>query len=276
MKIIVLANRDIASNYALNLLLPAIKHHDIAVFLSAKVGGNNNQVAQLKQLQFFEQDLFNQGISPLINAINNSSTYQTFTQLERCYLAQPIEQLDCINRGTDLATIKNFQPHLIISIRFGQILKEDVLNIPAFGVLNLHSGILPDHKGVMATFWAMLNDQQEIGTTLHYINDSTIDTGEIVAIAKCNLDLQKSYLLNVLQLYLSGVELVKTAIANIESAIESNIESEQRLKSYPQPKSGGYYTFPKEDDLVAFANKGYRLVDENELLDFIMTHYYQQ
>lgn len=265
MKIIILANKDIASNYALNLLLPCIKQHDVYVFLSTKVGGNTKKASELKSLEFFEQSLFNQLISPLINTIKNVSAYKSFDQLNE-YLSQPTQELSFINSFESLEKIRKLQPDLIISIRYGSILKDDVLKIPRFGVLNLHSGLLPNYRGVMATFWAMLNDEKEIGTTLHYIDDSSIDTGRIVSSSRFEVDIDKSYLWHILQLYVSGVELIKSAI--------TCIENKETLETFPQPSSGKYFSFPDENDLVQFDKKGFSLINEEEIVDFIRTNYY--
>lgn len=263
MKIIILANKDIASNYALNMLLPGLVSHDVCVFLSTKVGGTKN-ITQLDTLMFFEQSLFNQLISPLINIIQNESVYKSFEQLNR-YLSQPMEELNLINCCDGLEKIQKFTPDLIISIRYGNILKDDLLKIPHFGVLNLHSGVLPDYRGVMATFWAMLNDEKEIGTTLHYIDDSTIDTGRIISSSKFEVNKKKSYLWHVLQLYVSGVALIMSAI--------SRIENNEQLQTFPQPISGQYFSFPEADDLLEFGNKGFCMINETEIIDFIRAKY---
>ena len=49
---------------------------------------------------------------------------------------------------------------------YRRILKAAAIQIPRHGVLNLHSGLLPAYKGLMATFWATLNGEEEIGCTL--------------------------------------------------------------------------------------------------------------
>ena len=73
-------------------------------------------------------------------------------------------------------------PELMISIRYGKILRSKALSIPDLGVLNLHSGKLPDYRGVMATFRAMLAQEQELFSTLHWIDDDTIDTGRVISV----------------------------------------------------------------------------------------------
>ncbi|MFQ3288830.1 MAG: methionyl-tRNA formyltransferase, partial [Alteromonadaceae bacterium] len=55
MKILILCNKDIASNFALNLLIPKLKDdHQLHLWLSAKVGESHHKPQQLRQLKFFE------------------------------------------------------------------------------------------------------------------------------------------------------------------------------------------------------------------------------
>ena len=92
--------------------------------------------------------------------------------------------------------------------------------VPKHGVLNLHSGRLPDYKGVMATFWALLNDEKEIGTTLHYIDDCGIDTGRVITTTSMTVDRNRSYLWHVLGLYDAGCRSVLSAIQQIRQGGE--------------------------------------------------------
>jgi methionyl-tRNA formyltransferase len=66
LKITILANRDIASNFAINTLLPCLSGHETTVFLSSKAGGGGGKPGPLQRLQFFEQTLFNDLIFPLL------------------------------------------------------------------------------------------------------------------------------------------------------------------------------------------------------------------
>ena len=181
MNICLLSNQDLASNFALNLLLPLLaeKHHT-RVFLSSKVGGNQALPGELAQLAFFEQGLFNDLLFPALDSGSPTGTLLSFRQLSR-YTSQPINILNRINSEESLAVLGESETDLILSIRYGGILREQAIALPRLGVINLHSGLLPDYRGVMATFRAMLNGEQKIGTTLHYISDPGIDTGDIIA-----------------------------------------------------------------------------------------------
>jgi hypothetical protein len=79
------------------------------------------------------------------------------------------EDLPAPNSAEGIAVLRDLEPDLFISVRYRRILKSAAIEIPRYGVLNLHSGLLPQYKGVMATFWAMLNAEAEIGCTLHTI-----------------------------------------------------------------------------------------------------------
>jgi len=264
MNITILANKDIASNYALNILLPKLSEHKICVFLSSRVGIQSVQPASLARLQFFEQELVNELIFPLLNS-SNKTNFKSFEQLNKL-LCQPIEPLNNINSTEGVAKIRASKPDLMLTIRYGIILKDAILNIPPLGILNLHSGLLPNYRGVMATFWAMLEQQQIIGTSLHYIRDSSIDTGDIIAKSELLVNSSKCYLWHLLQLYVDGCKLVHNTIQLIDAG--------ETIKTSPQIGNGKYFTFPKEADLQKFHQLGLSLVNEQTVIEFINQHYY--
>ena len=129
--------------------------------------------------------------------------------------------------------------------------------IPARGVLNLHSGILPDYRGVMATFWAMLHDEAEIGTTLHRIVDAGIDTGPVLAITRRRADYGATYLANVLALYADGVLELGRAIGAIERGEETGGAGQSASE-------GAYFGPPGAADVEKFLAKGLKLADSAE------------
>ncbi len=67
MKIVILANWDIAANYAINLLRPALAHHHIKLLLSDQVGGKQQKPAELQQLAFYEKQLLQDLVFPLLD-----------------------------------------------------------------------------------------------------------------------------------------------------------------------------------------------------------------
>lgn len=264
MSIVILANRDLASNFALNLLVPHLSQHNVSLFLSAKVGGSDLKPVEIQTLSFFEQTLLTQLLSPLLEKLNNHHGFKSFGQISKEFV-QPVSELNEINSPLGLAKIRKLQPDVILSIRYGRILKEAVLALPPLGVLNLHSGLLPDYRGVMASFWAMLNGEKQLGTSLHYIDDASIDTGRIIAQSYMPVRPHQSYLWHVLQLYIGGCELVTQALQTLALG--------EQLKTTEQ-QQGRYYSFPNEQAIKRFEEQGLSLVKEDELVALIHQYYF--
>lgn len=263
MKILVLANSDLASNYALNLLLPRLNGCELYLMLSSAVGGRKKRVPELEQLRFFEQSLVNEIIFPLLDC-GVVTPMKSFNGLSSLLMTPPTIE-NSINSRESLARLEEICPELIVSIRYGGILKAEVISLPALGVLNLHSGRLPEYRGVMASFWAMLSGDLELGTTLHFISDASIDTGNIISRTTTPLIHGKSYLWQVINLYKDGVESVVDAIDSLASG--------DVMVGAAQPPGGSYFTFPEQGDLDRFRSAGHVLCEPSEMAQLVQAFF---
>ena len=111
----------------------------------------------------------------------------------------------------------------------------------------------------MATFWALLHTEEEIGTTLHYISDGTIDTGAIIGNTHLPVTVGRSYLWHVLQLYPGACELLLRTVNEISAG--------QVPVCKTQPPGGNYYSFPAQAELDRFLQSGHSLYDVDEITD---------
>lgn len=105
-----------------------------------------------------------------------------------------------------LEIIKGLKPDICFSIYYRNIFSPDYISVPSMGFINIHPSLLPKYRGSVPTFWAFLNNEKEIGTTMHYVN-SGIDSGDIIAQIDCEIPKEiTGYELNDL-LIEKGVEL---------------------------------------------------------------------
>ncbi|MBT3672613.1 MAG: formyl transferase [Porticoccaceae bacterium] len=246
MRITLLTNRDSPSHLALSQLVRQLADHEISIFISEKVGSDYLLPSPLMALQSFELELLQDGRPSFEQlAVKAGGSLQGFVDID-----------NKVNGSAGLERIKATRPDLIISVRFGLIIGQDIIDIPRYGVINLHSGVLPSYRGVMATLRAMLNGDSDIGSTLHFIQDSGIDTGDIISVATLPLERQSSYLLNVLSLYSGGVKQIMDAVKTLS---ESNT-----LQSHSQQGIPRYFTFPTTAELNHFSTQGYMLFDPQE------------
>src|ERR1700722_10483091 len=140
MRILCCLNRDLASNLALNLLLPALAPHTVSVGLTEQVGRTlADEPWQRRELRIAEQAVPNLALFPLIERAALSDTgqrYLTFSEIQQLR-GIPVAPLGDPNSATGLEWVKAFAPDLILTIRYGAILKAAVIGIPPLGVLNL-------------------------------------------------------------------------------------------------------------------------------------------
>ena len=71
-------------------------------------------------------------------------------------------------------------PDFILCGYYAKILPEKIFNLAKNGAFNIHPGKLPQYRGPFPTAWAILNNEKEIGITIHQI-DRYADTGPIVS-----------------------------------------------------------------------------------------------
>lgn len=89
-------------------------------------------------------------------------------------------------RARDTAFIdplRKFEPDLIVVAAYGQILPPAILELPRFGCLNVHTSLLPRHRGAAPIQWAILEGDPETGVTIMKM-DAGLDTGDILTQVK--------------------------------------------------------------------------------------------
>ncbi len=256
MRLTILYNRDIHSNEALNHLLPSLATHDITLLYSCRVGANTQRDSRLNSLAFFEQGFFTNYLFPMADKASRIGKRLTFRALASRYGATdtPVEN---INSAEGIALLRSSAPDLILSIRFGQILKDAAISVSRLGVINLHSGLLPNYRGVMATFRAMQASDSEIGLTVHWIDSPAIDQGEIIETLAIPTDPTASYLANVHQLYAPGAELLTHCVDRLSQG--------ETLSTEAAEGEDAYFSFPNTEDLNAFERQGHRLFDDADI-----------
>lgn len=61
--------------------------------------------------------------------------------------------------------IKSLNPDFIVTFAFGQILSQEVIDIPKYGIINLHASLLPKYRGANPMAAAIAAGEKETGIT---------------------------------------------------------------------------------------------------------------
>lgn len=91
-----------------------------------------------------------------------------------------IDVLVTTHMGRLAAMLAPLRPDLILVLGFMWRVPPDVLHLPRLGVVNLHGGLLPEHRGPNTAGWAFRRGDPAIGFTAHRM-DEGFDTGPILA-----------------------------------------------------------------------------------------------
>ena len=266
MRIVFFVNYDIESSLALNLLWSDFSDHFAGIFYTRQIGGAQRRGAKmLDQLAFVERTVLAGLVFEVLEMKSGANGYfLTFDEMSR-YYDGPFEALDNVRDAATLEKLRALNADLFVSIRFGKIFGAAALAIPRHGVLNLHSGLLPQYRGVLATFRALMNGDQHIGCTLHWIDSPEIDRGEILGKARIRVRPEHSLLRHVASLYAPGAELIAKAIRQLLAG--------KRPSGEPQdPNEGAYYSFPTDQELIDFTARGWRLWDPEDIDDLTCSY----
>lgn len=86
-----------------------------------------------------------------------------------------------------IAEIKELNPDTIIVASYGKILPQELLDIPQYGILNIHASLLPKFRGASPIQNTILLGEKETGITLMRM-DHGLDTGDIIAQSHIAID----------------------------------------------------------------------------------------
>ena len=262
-RILVCVNRDIESNYALNLLLPELARakHTTRVVLSEHVG-NQSAPAAIRALRSLEQTIPNEMLFPLVlRCVSALGRSLTFDELHTYCDGVPLSAVN-LNAPDGVALLESFAPEVILTIRYGHILRERAIGHAKHGVINLHSGLLPQYRGILSTLYAVANGDADIGCTLHWIVDPGIDSGPIIAIARRPVEQGRSLLWHIMSLYPLGVPLMVEAVRRLTSG-------EPLPRQAQESGAGTYRSTPTAADVDALAARGIELFGADDLREIL-------
>lgn len=88
---------------------------------------------------------------------------------------QPVKMRD----GTALAILKQLRPDVIVVAAYGRLLPKEILELPAYGCINVHASLLPRYRGAGPVQWSVINGEKATGVTTMFMGEG-LDTGDIL------------------------------------------------------------------------------------------------
>ncbi len=92
----------------------------------------------------------------------------------------PVLQPERARNPEFIEEIRKLTPDVIVVAAYGKILPNEILTLPKYGCINVHTSLLPDYKGAAPIQWVILNGEKKTGVTIMYMNEGC-DTGDIIS-----------------------------------------------------------------------------------------------
>ena len=89
----------------------------------------------------------------------------------------PVHAPDKLDHPIWIERIKAMKPELLLSYHYRNLIPKAVRGLFPAGCLNLHSSLLPKHRGRCPINWVLVLGEKETGVTLHHMADKA-DAGD--------------------------------------------------------------------------------------------------
>ncbi len=159
-----------------------------------------------------------------------------------------------VNAEEFINFVKENEIDLLVSVGGSQKFRSQILTAPKLACINVHNAKLPKNRGMLPTFWAMFQYDEDSSTAMTVFKmDENLDSGEII--------LQENVQLNP-----HGESLEELIIKMKKKNAPLLMKAIQMFKNGTPPlhpnddSKATYFSFPKSEDVKKFKSKGYKLL----------------
>jgi methionyl-tRNA formyltransferase len=91
-------------------------------------------------------------------------------------LGLPVHQPERIRRPEVVQQLQSIGSDAMVVVGYGQIIPQAIIDLPRYGIINVHGSLLPKYRGAAPVQWAVANGETMTGVTTMQI-DAGLDTG---------------------------------------------------------------------------------------------------
>lgn len=89
-----------------------------------------------------------------------------------------------IKEESSVSFLKGIEADIYVVAAFGQIISQEILDLPRYGCINIHASLLPKYRGAAPIQQAILDGEKVTGVTIQQMNIG-VDTGDILLQREC-------------------------------------------------------------------------------------------
>ncbi len=141
-----------------------------------------------------------------------------------------VYQFDRIKDEGSVEALKSLDCDVFVTAAYGQILSREILDIPHYGVFNVHASLLPRYRGASPVQSALLNGDRETGVTIMRTEEG-LDTGNIISYRKMEIGVNDNAEVLLATLSQVGGELAVETLYNMEKGLISEVKQDESMAS---------------------------------------------
>ena len=140
------------------------------------------------------------------------------TPVKTCALEHhiPVFQPVKVKEPEAVEILRSYEADIFVVVAFGQILSEEILQMPKYGCVNIHASLLPKYRGAGPIQWAIIDGEKETGITIQQM-DKGVDTGDILFQSVVPIDVKETGESLFEKLAKAGAALIVEALPKIEA-----------------------------------------------------------
>ena len=130
--------------------------------------------------------------------------------IEKIYQPEKIKDEEFVKE------LEKLNANLFVVGAYGQILSEQVLNIPKYGCINVHGSLLPKYRGAAPIQWSIINGEEKTGVTIMYM-EKGMDTGDMILKEEIIIEPKDTYKTLHDKMSIVGAEALIKALELVEN-----------------------------------------------------------
>lgn len=178
----------------------------------------------------------------LAHSVTGAGSPRSVSGMARAREIQVMRPND-VNDPAFLSELRNLRPDVIVSVACPQIFREELLELPSLGCINVHSSLLPDYRGMLPTFWVLANNESETGVSVHFMTPG-IDEGDILFQHRIRIEPGETLRSLMAKCKRAAADGVVEAIRQFESGTLASVKN--------RVEEGRYFSFPSRTDVQRF------------------------
>lgn len=163
----------------------------------------------------------------------------------------PVFQPIKIREAESVEYLKSFNADIFVVAAFGQILTEEILNMPKYGCINIHASLLPKYRGAAPIQWAILDGEEYSGVTIMQMAKG-VDTGDILTTSRVKIEDDETGDSLFEKLMYVGADLLTKTLPQIEAGVISPIKQDETLATHTSKisKDMGLINWNESSELI--------------------------